>query len=181
MISFIIIKKNLSIQRGFTLIEILVVVAIIGILAGIIVANLDTVRRSRDSQRISDLLKIQTALEQYKADNGSYPPNEWSSSVNIQLNCPSGVGLGNSDCSIIYLAKFPVDPHNSLDDFYITAWGWPAQYYYTRLSDNAYVLKACLEVPKEGDPNIQGPFPPNDGGMDPAYCKSDRMFKLTNP
>jgi prepilin-type N-terminal cleavage/methylation domain-containing protein len=61
-------------RKGFTLIEILIVVAIIGILASVVLVGLGPVqRRGRDARRISDLRQIQTALELYYNINGSYP------------------------------------------------------------------------------------------------------------
>src|SRR5437588_640087 len=61
-------------SKGFTLIELLVVIAIIGILATIVMVNVLSVRsRARDTQRKSDIRQIQSALELYRADQGSYP------------------------------------------------------------------------------------------------------------
>jgi prepilin-type N-terminal cleavage/methylation domain-containing protein len=61
-------------QKGFTLIEVLIVVAIIGILTAILVANYNDARKnSRDKIRKSDLKTIQLSLELYKAQVGSYP------------------------------------------------------------------------------------------------------------
>lgn len=60
--------------RGFTLIEILVVVAIIGILAAAIVVTVNSARvSSRDSKRIADLKELQTALQFYFDKNTTYP------------------------------------------------------------------------------------------------------------
>lgn len=64
-------------QKGFTLIEILVVVAIIALLAGIIVPKL--MGRQEEAQRTkaaADIRNIQTALDLYKLDNGFYPSTE---------------------------------------------------------------------------------------------------------
>lgn len=64
-------KKNNS---GFTLIEILVVVAIIGILVAFVTLNFNDARKkSRDQARKSDLQTLQLAIETYKAQNGVYP------------------------------------------------------------------------------------------------------------
>jgi len=55
-----------SAQKGFTLVELMVVIAIIGILSAIILANFTTARsKSRDGQRISDISQIQYALAAY--------------------------------------------------------------------------------------------------------------------
>jgi prepilin-type N-terminal cleavage/methylation domain-containing protein len=61
-------------RNGFTLIELMVVIAIIGILATIITASLSTAKaKGRDAKRISDIKTIQTALALYYNDNQSYP------------------------------------------------------------------------------------------------------------
>ncbi len=61
-------------KQGFTLIELLVVIAIIAVLAIVVVLTINPVellRRSRDSNRISDLSMIQTAISLYLADVSS--------------------------------------------------------------------------------------------------------------
>ncbi len=61
-------------RKGFTLIEVLIVVAIIGILTAILVANYNEARKnSRDKVRKSDLKSLQLAIELYKAQHGQYP------------------------------------------------------------------------------------------------------------
>ena len=61
-------------KRGFTLIELLVVVAIIGLLATLSIVALNNARaRARDARRVADIKQIQTALELYYNDQGSYP------------------------------------------------------------------------------------------------------------
>jgi prepilin-type N-terminal cleavage/methylation domain-containing protein len=61
-------------KRGFTLIELMVVIAIIGLLATIITASLSTARaKGRDAKRIADIKTIQTALDLYYNDNYKYP------------------------------------------------------------------------------------------------------------
>ena len=64
-------------QGGFTLIEILVVVVILGILASIIVPRI--MRRPEEARRIKatvDIKAIETALNLYRLDNGVYPSTE---------------------------------------------------------------------------------------------------------
>lgn len=62
-------------KRGFTMVELLTVIAIIAILAAIIFPVAATVReRARRGLCTSNLYQIYTALEQYKLDEGAYPP-----------------------------------------------------------------------------------------------------------
>ncbi len=63
-------------NRGFTLIEMLVVLAIMGILSGIIITNLSSAKsKARDSRRVSDISHLQLALQMYLDRCGKYPPN----------------------------------------------------------------------------------------------------------
>lgn len=64
-------------QSGFSLIELLVAVAIITLLSSIILASTQVVRsRARDTRRISDIKQIQNALELFYTDNFSYPRSQ---------------------------------------------------------------------------------------------------------
>lgn len=61
-------------ERGFTLIELMVVMAIIVILAGIGVASYtNSIRRSKEAVLKEDLFRMRDALDQYYADKGKYP------------------------------------------------------------------------------------------------------------
>ncbi len=68
--------STLNPKTGFTLIEILIVVSIIGLLASIIFVGLGSSRaRGRDARRVADLSSIQTGLELFFSKNGKYPAN----------------------------------------------------------------------------------------------------------
>ena len=61
-------------RKGFTLIEILIVVAIIGLLASTVLVGLAPAqRRGRDARRLADLKEVQNALELYYGSCGHYP------------------------------------------------------------------------------------------------------------
>lgn len=82
--------KDITTQRGFTIVELLIVIVIIAILAAItIVAYNGIQQRARDSQRLQDVVAMQKALNLYKIDNGSLPasaPNPGNSTWEISTD-----------------------------------------------------------------------------------------------
>lgn len=77
-------------KRGFTLLELLIVIAIIGILISIgVVSYSSAQKKSRDSRRTADLKAVQNAWEQYYADNnGSYPATCTISTTYLPMGLP---------------------------------------------------------------------------------------------
>ena len=64
-------------QRGFTLLEIMVVIVILGILASLVVPNLMGNKEKADRQKVvSDITALENALDMYKLDNSLYPNTE---------------------------------------------------------------------------------------------------------
>jgi len=64
-----------KISSGFTLVELLVVISIIGLLSSIVLTSVNSARaKARDARRAADIRQLQTALELYYDANGSYPP-----------------------------------------------------------------------------------------------------------
>ena len=60
--------------RGFTILELVVTISIIGILSTIVLTNMAAAsKRGRDVERQSDLRNLQNAVESYKKKNGTYP------------------------------------------------------------------------------------------------------------
>jgi general secretion pathway protein G len=101
-------------QKGFTLVELLVVVAIIGILGSIVGVALGPSRaRARDAQRINDLNTIAMALEMYFVENGHYP----ASGCGWDCNGYSQSWHGNWEALAAqlqpYMAQLPRDPINT--------------------------------------------------------------------
>jgi prepilin-type N-terminal cleavage/methylation domain-containing protein len=81
-------------KRGFSLMELLIVIAIIGILVSISVVSYSTAqKKSRDARRHSDLKAIQNAWEQYYADNGANYPDSCNYSVTPTPGVMSGTYL----------------------------------------------------------------------------------------
>jgi prepilin-type N-terminal cleavage/methylation domain-containing protein len=101
---------------GFTLIEMLVVVAIIGLLSSVILVGLGDVRQeARDTRRVADIRQIQNQLEIYYSMNQNYPAD------------------------IYDLAGTPYDPVTD------PTTGELRKYAYQRISLNSYLLGTCLE------------------------------------
>lgn len=73
--------------KGFTLIELIVVIAIFGMLFSIVLATLTDARLdARDKRRIADLNQLKGALELYYVDNFSYPRESEGANGNIATN-----------------------------------------------------------------------------------------------
>lgn len=71
-------------QKSFTLIELLIVVAIIGILAAIATPNfLNAQTRAKVARAVSNMKSVQTALESYYLDKQSYPRWAWDGWGNL--------------------------------------------------------------------------------------------------
>jgi len=104
-------------KSGFTLIELLVVIAIIGILAAAVLTRLDQAQaQARDTQRISDMRQIRTALEMYFVDYGHYPDE--TVGVNHRGEF---IGVGDTIDTLLspYLNPVPRDPrHDGVVHFY---------------------------------------------------------------
>ncbi len=92
-------------KKGFTIVELLIVIVVIAVLAAItVVAYNGTQMRARDSDRASDMKALASAIELYKVDNGNYPP----------------CGLDNGGCNATgltsllapYMNTMPLDPMN---------------------------------------------------------------------
>lgn len=103
-------------QAGFTLIEIMVVVVILGILGALIVPNVvSKPEEARVAKAKADIRAIGTALEFYRMDNSTYPSTEQGLSALVTQ--PSGYPEARKWNPEGYLDKVPVDP-----------WGEPYQY-----------------------------------------------------
>src|SRR5579862_8858811 len=105
-------QKNISkIQRvaGFTLIEVMVVVVILGILAAIVVPKImSRPEQARLVKVKQDITAIQSALDLYKLDNGIYPSTDQG--LQALVSRPSTPPIPRDWKSDGYLQDLPIDP-----------------------------------------------------------------------
>ncbi|WP_135380897.1 type II secretion system major pseudopilin GspG [Vibrio tasmaniensis] len=70
-------KNKMKKQSGFTLLEVMVVVVILGVLASFVVPNLLGNKEKADQQKaITDIVALENALDMYKLDNSVYPTTD---------------------------------------------------------------------------------------------------------
>lgn len=96
-------------QRGFTLLEIMVVIVILGVLASLVVPNLMGNKDKADRQKVnSDLVALESALDMYKLDNSRYPTTEQG--LSALVNKPSVQPEPRSYPAGGYIRRLPQDP-----------------------------------------------------------------------
>ena len=96
-------------QKGFTLLEMMVVVVILGVLASMIVPNLMGNKDKADRQKvISDVVALENALDMYKLDNSAYPSSDQG--LEALVSEPSGSPEPRNYREDGYIKRLPQDP-----------------------------------------------------------------------
>ncbi len=155
--------NNRQPQAGFTLLEILVVMIIIGIL---VTLGLGTFRssqiKSQDAKRVGDLQQVHRALEAFYADKGYYPVDDEAGQIKVYYDDSGSTedetfGWGNefydpAQESTVYMGNLPQD-NNKGQQYYYQAYHreTSGSYSYVKHDDSgsdyeaeAFELYACL-------------------------------------
>ncbi len=164
--------------KGFTLVELLVVIAIIAILAAVVVLIINPIeltKRGRDAARLSDLSNLQQAINvavqeatassaTILCEGGTTPCN---GSSNVAGRVSDGTGWVKVNLSVqksVSVPTLPVDPTNASAN------------HYTYCSDGSgWEINTALESVQ------QSPKTGNDGGDDPALYEVGSNLKLISP
>ncbi len=184
-----------TMKRGFTILELIVVMTIMGLILTVGLSSyFNSLSRSRDGKRKSDIKAIQVALELYHEKNHEYPKaaaDKWFKSTDSLLWIP---GLTSE-----YIRQMPIDPLNNGGDAPETGPPFNFAYYYysykspTYCDQNGgdfYILTTRLE-----NQNDQDTFPfkdtlitrdPVTGSCDWPHIATDplwaqHLYVVTNP
>lgn len=108
-------------KRGFSLIELLVVISIIAVITGVSMTNfLGARQRARDAKRKSDLTQLKQSLRLYYNDYNKYPASDSNAYIagcgsagttKCPLSCTAGeFAAGGADgCSVVYMRSLPAE------------------------------------------------------------------------
>jgi prepilin-type N-terminal cleavage/methylation domain-containing protein len=157
-------------KRGFTLIETLVVMAIIGLILSIVLASLSASKqKARDDKRVSDIATLRLVLEQYYDLCNQYPP---TISASASTGCPTGQSLGS------LIATLPTPPEGGTYTYTAFGTGTLCRSYHI----SAAMERGGLEI-LDSDDDIIVPLgdictgsAPFVSGADPRYDVRSRDY-----
>lgn len=139
--------RNVSFsKRGFTMIEILVAITIIGILITLgIRSYMSSQMKARDLRRKADLHNLAKPLEAYFNDYGEYPLDDGTGQIEDDLGNPLAWGSAAFEDSkgTVYMSQLPDDPRGDRN-------------YWYESDGTEWAISALLE--NANDPDIAGPF-----------------------
>ena len=110
---------NPSSEKGFTLLELMIVIVILGVLTTLISGNfLNSLKRGRDTRRKADLQNVQKALELFYEDKKTYPTfNIFGADGAL---CETQVSSNCASSEKVYMQKIPVDSMGACEYLYVS-------------------------------------------------------------
>lgn len=130
---------KLGINKGFTLVELLVVITIIGILATVALVSLNSARsKARDAKRLGDVRQIALALEFCYNDTGKYLPASTFPSAGEPMAC----------AGTTYISGMPSDPSGGSYTYGVDNDSNPQKYVVATKLEN--ITHAALGTDKDG-------------------------------
>jgi prepilin-type N-terminal cleavage/methylation domain-containing protein len=131
-------RKN----RGFTILELLIVLAIIGLLTGVLWAYVNSARgKGNDARRLADMQNIQKALEIYQNENRAYPGIAATAYVSGSGTCVSTYAQISTLLGTSFISKIPTDPRIDRCYFYIPDSGNQGYKLFMQPEDTAWLAK----------------------------------------
>lgn len=127
-------------EKGFTLLELLIAMAVIGVLGSVLIVAIDPMsqlNKAADAERKADIAAIQGALEQYRADTSAYP-------IRDELQCGLPLSRIVNGATVTYLNKIPCDPKSNASYFYDVDG-----------TTGNYCLRACLSRPSDSQSDLK--------------------------
>ncbi|MBA3724499.1 MAG: type II secretion system protein [Candidatus Levybacteria bacterium] len=167
--------SQFSSQKGFTLVEMLIVIGLVGVVAATLLVGInpiDQIRKSSDAERKSDLAQLQRALELYYQDNGKYPPS--SADFKLYIN---NMTLAWGSPWKPYINSLPKDSSPTLSYQYyspLTASG-QTYYIYASLERGAKDPQVCNQGNACVSLTTGGGFPPA------TACGSTCNYAVSSP
>lgn len=132
-------------RRAFTVLEILIVLAVFGLLATLAIISLNGARASmRDAQRLSDVSVMRAALSQYWLDKATYPESGGADlgQGDAQVFGSSGFAATADGSQTVYIQRVPSGPRSG-------------EYYHYRGGSDGYSIRFQTETKTDlGNPNV---------------------------
>ena len=161
---------------GFTLMELLIAITIMLIISGVSLSSFwQSQKKSRDTQRKSELAQVGRAIELYNEDFGVYP----SASGGLIVGCQDVAGAVVAECGwesefkayprgveVIYMKKLPTDPSSSYE-------------YYYQTDDKDFALYSVLENDQDATLNTTG-WNASGDGPENECGEANCGYKLSN-
>ena len=163
-------------KPAFTLIELLIVVAIIGILAAIAIPNfLNAQIRAKVSRALGDLKSIQTALEMYRLDNNVYMMGPSGLAETIGTDFQGDRVWRQLTTPIAYMSGFLRDPFSPLD---LTDNPGAADRFFPLRLYQYRNIREDFRYGAQGDPDPRGEWVSRTAGPDGWFIASpSRLYR----